>query len=170
MKIDEIVDRVMEIGGDEAICEDLDMPGPVLRIPRASLSVAMPYIRGEGFDSLMALCGIDFKGMKKWGEEAGDALGVVYLLYSNLHKLKLTVKVRLPRDDARVFSVARIWRTADWHERETFDLYGIVFEGHPDPRRLLLPEDWEGWPLRKDYEMPVEYRGIRHRDPVEDGA
>ena len=60
-------------------------------------------------------------------------------------------------------SVTGVWRTADWHEREVFDLSGIFFIGHPDLRRILCPEDWVGYPLRRDYEMPLEYHGIRAR-------
>ena len=60
-------------------------------------------------------------------------------------------------------SVNDVWKTADWHERETFDLCGVTFMGHPDLRRILLAEDWEGYPLRKDYEYPLEYHGIRCR-------
>lgn len=164
MKIEEIVERLMEIGGEGAVQEDLDMPGPVLRLPRESLASAMPFLFEAGFDSLMALSGFDYKGMKKFKKEAGDQLGVIYHLYSFPRAEKITIKTWIPRDDARVFSVANIWRTADWHEREAYDLFGILFEGHPDFRRLLLPEDWEGWPLRKDYEMPKEYRGIPHRE------
>jgi NADH-quinone oxidoreductase subunit C len=69
---------------------------------------------------------------------------------------RLRVKVRLTGDDARVPSVSRIWPTAVWPEREVFDLFGIAFEGHPDLRRILMPDDWEGFPLRKDY--PVQVR------------
>ena len=86
------------------------------------------------------------------------------------HKRSLVVKVMLPRwqDDQpgrlpEVPSVAGVWSTADWHEREVFDLSGIRFVGHPDLRRILCPEDWEGHALRKDYEMPLEYHGIRGR-------
>jgi NADH-quinone oxidoreductase subunit C len=82
----------------------------------------------------------------------------------------LVVKVILPRwknDEEgqlpEVPSVADVWRTADWHEREVFDLSGVHFTGHPDLRRILCPEDWVGYPLRKDYEMPLEYHGIRGR-------
>ena len=66
------------------------------------------------------------------------------------------MKVRLQGDDARVATVSPIWPAANWLEREVWDLFGIVFDGHPDPRRLLMPEDWEGFPLRKDY--PVQIR------------
>jgi NADH-quinone oxidoreductase subunit C len=70
------------------------------------------------------------------------------------------VRVEVDRADPRVPSVAEVWPAAEWHEREAYDLVGILFENHPDPRRILLPDDWEGHPLRKDYEYPVEYHGI----------
>ncbi len=164
MKIEEVIAEVMEIAGEGAVQEELDMPGPVLRVPRESLAKVMPLLRQRGFDSLMALSGIDYQGMKKYKADAGDSLGVVYHLFSFAERCKITIKVWLPREDPQVFSVAAIWPTAEWHEREAYDMFGIRFEGHPDPRRILLPEDWEGWPLRKDYQMPTEYRGIVHRD------
>ncbi len=70
------------------------------------------------------------------------------------------VRVRVPRDGGRVRSVADIWPTANWHEREAYDLLGVEFDQHPDPRRILCPDDWAGHPLRKDYEFPKEYQGI----------
>ncbi len=79
------------------------------------------------------------------------------------------VKVKTPRDNPHVPTVADVWPTADWHEREAYDLMGIIFDGHPDsvegpdgphPRRILCPDDWEGHPLRKDYVFPMEYHGI----------
>ncbi|MFQ5492079.1 MAG: NADH-quinone oxidoreductase subunit C [Phycisphaerae bacterium] len=73
---------------------------------------------------------------------------------------EFAVRVEVDRDDPRIPSVANVWQAADWHEREAFDLMGIVFEGHPDPRRILCPDDWPGHPLRKDYAFPVEYHGI----------
>ncbi len=72
----------------------------------------------------------------------------------------LAVRVRVPRDNPRVPSVAEVWPTAEWHEREAYDLLGVVFEGHPDLRRILCPDDWVGHPLRKDYVFPTEYEGI----------
>jgi NADH-quinone oxidoreductase subunit C len=72
----------------------------------------------------------------------------------------VALKVRVPRDAPEVPSVADIWTGADWHERETWDLVGVVFTGRPDLRRILLPEDWPGHPLRKDWEFPVSYHGV----------
>lgn len=72
----------------------------------------------------------------------------------------LCLKVHVPRSDPVVPTLAHEWKSADWAERETLDLVGIRFEGHPHPFRILLPEDWEGHPLRRDYENPTEYHGI----------
>jgi NADH-quinone oxidoreductase subunit C len=79
-----------------------------------------------------------------------------------VHKHWLIVKVPLPRDNPRVASVEKVWKTADWHERETFDLLGVTFEGHHNLVRILCAEDWEGHPLRRDYVMPESYRGIKN--------
>jgi NADH-quinone oxidoreductase subunit C len=94
----------------------------------------------------------------------------VYHLWSFKGKVSLVLKVMLPRwqDDVpgqipEVPSVSHIWPTADWHEREVYDLSGVRFVGHPSLRRILCPEDWVGHPLRKDYDMPLEYHGIRGR-------
>jgi len=85
---------------------------------------------------------------------------VVYVLVSIEHRLRLRMKVRLHGEDAHVATVSGIWPAANWLEREVWDLFGIVFDGHPDPRRLLMPEDWEGFPLRKD--SPVQIRRPPH--------
>jgi NADH-quinone oxidoreductase subunit C len=81
---------------------------------------------------------------------------VVYVLVSIEHKLRLRMKVRLEGVDPHVATVSGIWPAANWLEREVWDLFGIAFDGHPDPRRLLMPEDWQGFPLRKDH--PVQIR------------
>jgi NADH-quinone oxidoreductase subunit C len=102
--------------------------------------------------SLMCLSSTDDK----------ENLGVVYNLHSMEHNHRITLKVVLTdRDNARVPTISGTYGTADWHEREAYDMMGIVFEGHPDLRRLLCPDDWEGWPLRKDYKAQEYYRGLR---------
>jgi len=106
------------------------------------------------FDSLSCLTAID------QGPEAGK-MEVIYTLYSIPNHVTLHLRVLLDREKPTVSSVSSIWRTADWHEREAFDFYGIQFEGHPDLRRILLPEDWEGHPLRKDYVQQSKYHGIQ---------
>ena len=103
-------------------------------------------------DYLMDLCGVDYLGKK----DDGGRFEVVYHLYSMEHRHMLRLRVRVPGSDPKIASVMPVWKGVNWHERECFDMFGIVFEGHPDLRRILLPEDWEGHPLRKDY--PVQGR------------
>jgi NADH-quinone oxidoreductase subunit C len=81
---------------------------------------------------------------------------LVYLLVSLEHRQRLRLKVRLHGNEARIATVSDVWPAANWLEREVWDLFGIVFDGHPDPRRLLMPEDWEGFPLRKDHPVQIK--------------
>jgi NADH-quinone oxidoreductase subunit C len=101
------------------------------------------------FAFLAELTAVDF-----WPREPRFEL--VYLLVSIEHRLRLRMKVRLPGADPHVATVSGVWPAANWLEREVWDMFGIAFDGHPDPRRLLMPEDWEGYPLRKDF--PVQIR------------
>jgi NADH-quinone oxidoreductase subunit C len=101
------------------------------------------------FDFLAELTAVDY-----WPKE--PRYEVVYVLVSLAHRLRLRMKVRVPADDPHVATVSGVWPAANWLEREVWDLFGIAFDGHPDPRRLLMPEDWQGYPLRKDY--PVQIR------------
>jgi len=97
------------------------------------------------FDYLKDLCGVDYLGKKEVRFE------VVYTLYSIKHHYMIRLKAEVDDKDPTIDSVINIWQGADWHERECYDMFGIIFKGHPDLRRILLPEDWEGHPLRKDY-------------------
>lgn len=111
------------------------------------------------FDLLECLSGVDH-GIEE------NMFGVVYHLASIPYKKQLTLKVikyhDRSREDLPSFpSVSSVWRTAEWHEREAYDLLGIHFENHPDLRKILLPDDWEGYPLRKDYKAQEYYRGIK---------
>jgi len=83
-----------------------------------------------------------------------DRIEMVYHIYSLALGHKITLKVDLDREKPVIETVTGVWRGAEWQEREVFDLFGVRFEGHPDLRRILLPEDWEGYPLRKDYVFP----------------
>jgi len=104
------------------------------------------------FDWLGCLTAVDYV--------VDDQLCIVYDFYSMQKKHWFAVKVFVDRKKPIVPSVMDLWSAADWHEREAYDMMGIIFEGHTDLRRILLPEDWEGYPLRKDYEFPREYHGI----------
>lgn len=83
-----------------------------------------------------------------------DRLTLVYYLYSYQKGHRLCIKVDLPRENPSVPTLCQLWQNADWNEREIYDLFGVVFVGHPDLRRIMMPEDWEGYPLRKDYLHP----------------
>ncbi len=104
------------------------------------------------FDNLMCLSGAD---------NGDKTLAVVYHLESLRHRHKCALKAIVPIDNAVVPTVTDVWASANWNEREAFDMFGITFTGHPDPRRILLPEDWEGFPLRKDYKVQEFYRGMK---------
>lgn len=106
------------------------------------------------FDSLSCLTALDN------GVEV-NTMEVIYNLYSIPYDHHLMISVVLDRTKPSVDSISDIWRTANWHEREAFDLMGIQFEGHPDLRRILLPDDWEGHPLLKDYEVQEKYHDIK---------
>ena len=89
-----------------------------------------------------------------------ENLWILINLLSVQNRHRLAIKAYLPKANARIPSATAVYRAAQWHERECGEMYGITFEGHPDPRNILLPDDWEGYPLRKDYEFPKEYHGI----------
>ena len=101
-------------------------------------------------DHLADLTAVDYSA---YPGDAGPRFEVVYNLISTKFHHRVRLKVRLPGDEPRVDTVTSIWQTANWHERETYDLMGVVFIGHPDLRRILLPEDWVGHPLRKEYPL-----------------
>jgi len=85
----------------------------------------------------------------------------VYHLNSTKWNHKIVLKAEVTADNAHCQSVEAVWKTANWHEREAFDMYGVVFDGHPDLRRILMPDDWDGYPLRKDYQVPEYYHGMK---------
>ena len=106
------------------------------------------------FDNLMCLSAVDYP------KETPPRLELVYHLYSYAHTHGFVLKVHLPRESPSVHTVENVWGVANWHEREAYDLFGIVFEGHSDLRRILLPDDWQGHPLRKDWQDPDFYNGM----------
>jgi NADH-quinone oxidoreductase subunit C len=106
------------------------------------------------FNYMACLSGVDY--------QAEEKLGIVCNIESlGFFNHKLAVKVKCPRDGGAIPSVSCVWHTANWHEREAYDMYGILFTDHPDLRRILCPDDWEGFPLRKDYMVQETYHGIK---------
>ncbi len=119
-------------------------------VPRQHIVDVCSYLKGSAvarFDFLADLCGVDR------GVEEEPRFEVNYHLFSTTKHHRLRLKVVLNDDDVHVPTVTGVWRTANWHERETFDLFGVVFDGHPDLRRILLPDDWQGHALRKDFPL-----------------
>ena len=149
-----------QFGEAITVLENSTVPETVTVASDSILKVAIFCKDNEamGFDALSCLTGIDYK----------DRIDVVYHLLSYKLKHELVLKVRLDRASPRLQTVEGVWKTANWHERECFDLLGVMFDGHPDLRRILLPDDWVGHPLRKDYVQPAEYHGISHTriDPL----
>jgi NADH-quinone oxidoreductase subunit C len=170
------VDRLKKRFGDQISGANLEAVDPWIEVTPAGLPEVSRYLRDESdlrFDMLNCISVVDyFEPDAAKAAKAGfdPHLEVVYHLWSVPNKVTLVLKVMLPRwkDDTpgnlpEVPTVSDIWPTADWHERETYDLSGVRFVGHPNLRRILCPEDWVGYPLRKDYEMPLEYHGVRGR-------
>jgi NADH-quinone oxidoreductase subunit C len=113
--------------------------------PWRELAERLRSEKGLEFDYLFCVTAIDWK----------THFTMVYHLSSTVHRHTLVVKVKLDHTNPGIATVSDIWRTAEFHEREAYDLMGVLFEGHPDLRRLFMTDDWNGWPLRKDYEDPV---------------
>jgi NADH-quinone oxidoreductase subunit C len=122
-------------------------PAPSVTVPPAELREHMVFLRDQcAFDFLVFMTALD--------RQPENALELVYRVFSHETKASVVIRVSLPREAARLPTVSDIYRTAEWHERETAEMFGVEFTGHPDPRRLLLPDDLEGYPLRKDFTHP----------------
>ena len=171
-----LLDRLKKKFGPQIVGANFEALDPWIEVAPAGLPAICAYLKADAefkLDLLNCITAVDFcePDAKKAAKVAWQPhLEIVYHLSSIQKKHSLVLKVSLPRwkDDVpgqipEIPSVAGVWRTADWHEREVYDLSGVNFVGHPDLRRILCPEDWVGYPLRKDYEMPLEYHGIRGR-------
>lgn len=178
MNAAEIASVLQRKFGDQITGVTLDKPGfdPSVTVNTAALIDVCRFLRDEPslrFEILSCISGVDYlETDPKKAPKAGfdPHVEVVYHLQSFTHNHRFAVKVVLPRwkDNVpgklpEVPSVTGIWKIADWHEREVYDLCGVWFTGHPNLTRILLAEDWVGHPLRKDYEFPLEYHGIRGR-------
>jgi NADH-quinone oxidoreductase subunit C len=130
-------------------------------VPRESLLAAFHLLRDERkFDLMVDVTCVDYLHFRG----AEHRFGLVYLLASTATNERVTLRVLLDEPELTVPSSAPLWAGADWMEREVYDMFGILFDGHPDLRRILLPDDFTAFPLRKDY--PLQGRGERHNFPV----
>lgn len=164
-KLKEKFEGENNIEGHKEGTEDVIQVAPSLIKAVSDFLISEP---GLNFDSMILLSGVDDENGEKTTEVdgsftiTGGTLSVYYHLESTTLKHKLVLRISVPRDEPTCPSVAMVWRTADWHEREAYDLLGIVFEGHPELKRILMPYDWEfGYPLRKDYKNPEFYNGMK---------
>ncbi len=149
----QILERVKNRFGDRVL-ETVDKkPDPFAVIDPGAIVEIARFMNEDpelAMDCLSNQSGVDYK----------DRIEVVYHLFSYKHRHTAVLKVKLPRENPAVATVETIWKSANWMEREIFDLLGVNFEGHSDMRRILMPEDWIGHPLRKDFVEPAEYHGI----------
>ena len=171
-----LLSRLQQRFGDQITGANLEAIDPWIEVAPASVAAVCQFLRDDPelqLNMLNCISGVDYfiaDPKKAAKADFQPHLEVVYHLSSITKKHTLVVEVILPRwkDDVpgelpEVPSVSSVWSTADWHEREVYDLSGVWFTGHPNLRRILCPEDWVGHPLRRDYEMPLEYHGIRGR-------
>jgi NADH-quinone oxidoreductase subunit C len=130
-------------------------------VPSAKVYFVLEFLwREQGYDMLAELTATDYLEYPA----ATDRFGVVYVLVNTTTGERLIVKTLLNPPDLRLPSVYPLWKSADWMEREVYDMFGITFAGHPDLRRILMPDEFTAYPLRKDY--PLKGRGERHNFPV----
>src|SRR5947208_12513797 len=146
--VPELVDQVRARNENWVANYKLTFGELTIFVPRESINEACRFLKNErGFDMLADLCGADR------GPEEDPRFEINYHLFSTQHFGRVRLKVLVSEDDPHVETIVNVWRTADWHERETFDMFGVIFDGHPDLRRILLPSDFDGHALRKDYPL-----------------
>jgi NADH-quinone oxidoreductase subunit C len=132
-----------------------DVFDPWLLVDAPSIVEVSGFVRDTpslDFEVLSDLTALD------WPKD--EKIQVVYHLFSYTHNHQIVLKVDLPRENPKIASLEGVWKVANWFEREVYDLFGVIFDGHSDLRRIMLPEDWMGYPLRKDYVEQEEYDGI----------
>lgn len=154
MNTTEIFETLKAKFGEKIIGADLESVEPTISLDAKDLKEFMTFIKSDEslmFNSLNCITGVD---------EDEENLRVIYNLFSVGKNHAITISVIVPKSSPVVETLSSLWKSADWHERETNDLMGVVFKNHPDPRRILLPDDWEGHPLRKDYVTPDFYNGM----------
>jgi len=153
---EEIFDLLKEqLGEDSVEFMKGEVGQPWFQFPAIRIKEIAKFLRDAAelrFNTLMCLSGVHY--------EKEEELGVTYHVHSTTLGHSMAFKVRVPIEQPNVPSVESVWKTADWHEREAMDMVGVMFDDHPNLKRILTPEDWEGYPLRKDYEPQEFYQGM----------
>ena len=158
MTFDDVLKNLQTKFGAAILGKDETKPDASIKVDGAKILEIAQFLKAEQhFESLSCVSGVDYP--------QAQSICVVYHFFSYTHKLMLPVKVTLPRPtDATgtvaVPSLCSVYKGANWLERETYDLIGVTFTGHPEHRRILCPEDWVGYPMRKDYKTPDYYNGM----------
>jgi NADH-quinone oxidoreductase subunit C len=143
--------------GDRITGADLEAASPFAVVATGAIAEVAAWCKAEpdlAFDNLMCLSGVDYP------KADPPRMEVVYHLLSYTHHHTFALKVHVGRENPSVPTVEGVWGVANFHERECWDMFGIAFAGHSDLRRILLPDDWEGFPLRKDWQDPDYYNGL----------
>ena len=171
MSAEEIYNLLKEKFGDSILEMVSDIPTePIISVDPMKINEVSEFLRDADelqFDSLMNLSGVDDNNAERITNEdetvttQGGTLSVYYHLDSTILKHKIAIKTSTNRDNPEVESVTPVWGAANWHEREAYDMYGFKFLNHPEMGRILMPYDWDGFPLRKDYENPEFYEGMK---------
>lgn len=153
MKVQEICELVKSTFPNEVLEVKLETYQPWVMVKSENIFPIAQFLRDDSrlkFDFLRMIAGVDYK----------DTIEMVYVLFSYEHHHEFKLKVRVPKDNPTMPTTELVWPAANWHEREIFDLLGVTFQSHSDMRRLLLPDDWQGHPLRKDYKEKDQYNGV----------
>jgi NADH-quinone oxidoreductase subunit C len=152
MTFDDIFQKLQ--GKFSGAVEKLDTkPDPAIKVDPKQIHGIVRFLKEEcQFETFTSASGLDYPKTSQ--------LAVLYHLHSYTHKLLVGLKAYLPREGASIRSLVDLYKGANWQEREIYDLFGIKFEGHPDLRRVLMPEDWVGHPMLKDFQTPDFYRGM----------
>lgn len=167
---DEVVDRLAEAVGDDAFTESIERvvihrDELTLEVHRDRLVEVAQALRDDPalrFELCLGVSGVHYP------DDTGRELHAAYPLMSITHNRRIRVEVAVPDDDPHIPSLFGVYPTVDWHERETYDFFGIIFDGHPSLTRIEMPDDWVGHPQRKDYPLggiPVEYHGAEIPPP-----
>ena len=160
MSFDEILKVLQEKFGASEIVPTTDRAGdPFATVPAAKIAEILAFVRDDAqiqFNCLSNLTGVD---------APPDHLEVVYHFFSYSKRHSMTLKVKVPKANPHLPTVENVYPTANWQEREAYDLLGMIFDGHSDLRRIMLPDDWVGHPLRKDYKEEEDYHGMATTRP-----